>query len=190
MEQYVSRRRRSWTPLTQMDPVIHPSERHRSDMSLDLSGLTRKGVSKSTPQLTMKVTSTKSQMLSSFNIHVFIFGKVGSARKKKAKIHIGFEKEVNTATTENLERVLATQTPTSSRTTTTVTTRLNERILIEHTVTRLTLEVTAEKKFQAALCTRKTTHVFSICCSERRLYLRGGQARSICSSCRQAGQRS
>ena len=41
MEQYVSRRRRSWTPLTQMDPVIHLSERHRSDMLLDLSGMTR-----------------------------------------------------------------------------------------------------------------------------------------------------
>ena len=67
--------------------------------------------------------------------------------RKKAKIRISFEKEVNTATKENLERVLATQTPTSSRTTTTVKTRLNERILIEHTVTRLTLEVTAEKKF-------------------------------------------
>ena len=42
MEQYVSRRqRRCWTLLTQMDPVIHLSEGHRSDMLLDLSGLTR-----------------------------------------------------------------------------------------------------------------------------------------------------
>ena len=41
VEQCVSRRRRSWTPLTQMDPVIHLSERHRSDMLLDLSGLTQ-----------------------------------------------------------------------------------------------------------------------------------------------------
>ena len=38
MKQYVSRRRRCWTLLVQMDPVI---EGHRSDMQLDLSGLTR-----------------------------------------------------------------------------------------------------------------------------------------------------
>ena len=41
MKQYVSRRRRCWTLLTQMDRVIHLSEGHRSDMLLDLSGLTR-----------------------------------------------------------------------------------------------------------------------------------------------------
>ena len=41
MKQYVSRRRRCWTLLTQMDPVIHLSAGHRSDMLLDLSGLTR-----------------------------------------------------------------------------------------------------------------------------------------------------
>ena len=41
MKQYVSRRRRCWTLLTPMDPVIHLSEGHRSDMLLDLSGLTR-----------------------------------------------------------------------------------------------------------------------------------------------------
>ena len=41
MKQYVSRRRRCWTLLVQMDPVIHVSEGYRSDMLLDLSGLTR-----------------------------------------------------------------------------------------------------------------------------------------------------
>ena len=41
MKQYVSRRRRRWALLVQMDPVIHISEGHRSDMLLDLSGLTR-----------------------------------------------------------------------------------------------------------------------------------------------------
>ena len=41
MKQYVSRGRRCWALLTQMDPVIHLSEGHRSDMLLDLSGLTR-----------------------------------------------------------------------------------------------------------------------------------------------------
>ena len=41
MNPYVSRRRRCWTLLVQVDPVIHVSEGHRSDMLLDLSGLTR-----------------------------------------------------------------------------------------------------------------------------------------------------
>ena len=41
MKQNVSRRRRCWTLLTQMDPAIHLSEGHRSDMLLDLGGLTR-----------------------------------------------------------------------------------------------------------------------------------------------------
>ena len=41
MKQYVARRRRCWTLLVQMDPVIHLSEGHRSDVLLDLSGLTR-----------------------------------------------------------------------------------------------------------------------------------------------------
>ena len=41
MKQYVSRRRRCWTLLTQIDPAIHLREGHRSDMLLDLSGLTR-----------------------------------------------------------------------------------------------------------------------------------------------------
>ena len=41
MKQYVPRRRRCWILLVQMDPVIHLSEGHRSDMLLDLSGLAR-----------------------------------------------------------------------------------------------------------------------------------------------------
>ena len=41
MKQYVSRRRRCGTLLVQMNPVLHLSEGHRSDMLFDLSGLTR-----------------------------------------------------------------------------------------------------------------------------------------------------
>ena len=41
MNQYVSRRRRCWILLVQMDPVTHLGEGHRSDMLLDPSGLTR-----------------------------------------------------------------------------------------------------------------------------------------------------
>ena len=100
----------------------------------------------------MKGISTKSQMPSPLNNHAFIFGKVGSAREKKAKILIGFKKKVNTLAIEESGM------NTSSRTTITVTTRLNERILIEHIATRLTSEATKEKRFWAALSTRKMTH--------------------------------
>ena len=41
MKQCVLRRGRCWTQLVQLDPVIQLSEGHRSDMLLDLSGLTR-----------------------------------------------------------------------------------------------------------------------------------------------------
>ena len=41
MKQYVLRRRRCWTLLVQMDQESHLSERHGSDMPLDLRGLTR-----------------------------------------------------------------------------------------------------------------------------------------------------
>ena len=41
MKQYVSRRRRCWILLVQMDQVIHLSEGHQSDVLLDLSGLKR-----------------------------------------------------------------------------------------------------------------------------------------------------
>ena len=41
IKQNVSRRRRCWILLVQMGPVIHLSERHRLDMLLDLSSLTR-----------------------------------------------------------------------------------------------------------------------------------------------------
>ena len=40
MKQYVSRRRRCWTLLVQLDPVNHLIEGRRSDILLDLSGLT------------------------------------------------------------------------------------------------------------------------------------------------------
>ena len=102
MKQYVSRRRRSWTPLTQMDPVIHLSERHRSDMLLDLNGLTRKRRVEEQASINNESDFTKSQMPSSFNNHLFIFGKVGTARKKKAKILLGFGKKINTLAIENL----------------------------------------------------------------------------------------
>ena len=39
MKAYVSRRRRCWRLLEELDPEIKLSEGHRSDMLLDLSGL-------------------------------------------------------------------------------------------------------------------------------------------------------
>ena len=137
--QHCSRRRRSWTFLTQMDPVIHRGDRHLSDILLGLSGMTRE-----------KRVEEKASINSES-----VFVKVADTLViQHPRIHLREKSEapesskVNTAAMDNLERVLATQTPTSSRTTTTVTTRLNGRTLIEHTATRPSLEVTtAEKKF-------------------------------------------
>mgnify|MGYP000644818396 CR=1 FL=1 len=41
MQQYISRRRRSWKLLRELDPEIVLSEGHRADMLLDLAGLDR-----------------------------------------------------------------------------------------------------------------------------------------------------
>ena len=41
MQQYISRRRRCWILLTELDPEIALSEGHRADMLLDLAGLDR-----------------------------------------------------------------------------------------------------------------------------------------------------
>ena len=61
MKQYVSRRRRSWTLLVQIVPVIHHlSEGNPSDMPLDLGGL----------QSVTNETLTELPKLSSSNIHV------------------------------------------------------------------------------------------------------------------------
>ena len=70
MIQYVLRRRRCWTLLVKMDPVIHLSEGHRSKMLLDLSGLTRE------ERVMVQASINKLQMPSTFNIHVFISEKV------------------------------------------------------------------------------------------------------------------
>ena len=44
MTQYVSRRKRCWKLLKELDPEIELSEGHRADMLLDLSGLDRSGI--------------------------------------------------------------------------------------------------------------------------------------------------
>ena len=46
MNQYVSRRRRCWTLLVQMDPVTHLGEGHRSDMLLDPSSASSSRISR------------------------------------------------------------------------------------------------------------------------------------------------
>ena len=86
MKQYVSRRRRCWTRLAQMDPVIHLSEGHRSDMLLDLSGLTREErvmVQASISNVTNAIL-TELMTPSSFNIHALISQKVRDERRAKA----------------------------------------------------------------------------------------------------------
>ena len=41
MQQYISRRKRCWKLLKELDPEIMLSEGHRADMLLDLAGLDR-----------------------------------------------------------------------------------------------------------------------------------------------------
>ena len=82
MRQYVSRRRRCWTLLTRVDPVIHLSEGHRSDMLLDLSGLTRE---ERVMVQASDATLTELPKLSKSNIHVFTSGRAKDERRAKAK---------------------------------------------------------------------------------------------------------
>ena len=155
MKPYVSRRRCCWTLMTQIDPVTHVSERHRSDVLLDLSGLTREERGADLNEQ-MNVILTKLRMLSSFNIHVFTFEKVVSARRENAKTEanvettqtlVGFRRKVNIVAVTNLEQVPFTQTP--LKITVMTTTQSNWQMLIKHT--------TSEKKLWTAMTTRKTT---------------------------------
>ena len=75
MKQYVSRRRRCWTLLTQIDPPKHHSEGHRSDMLLDLIGLSH--------EERLSVTNailTDLPKPSSYNIHVFTSERVSKGK--------------------------------------------------------------------------------------------------------------
>ena len=142
-----------------MDPVIHRSERHRSDMLLDLSGLTRKRRVEEQASINNESDFDKvadADVIQQSRVHLRESRKRPKEKGKDPhRLREGGKHSDNGKSGTSACSSAFQQTSTSSRTTTTGTTRLNKRILIEHTVTRLTLEVTAEKKFWAALSTRK-----------------------------------
>ena len=122
MKQYVSRRRRCWILLVQRGPVIHLSEGHRSDMLLDLRGLTREE-RVMVQRLRWVTNAILTELLtpSSFNIHVSISEKVKDEQRPKAKTDsnvliiqafVGFadKAKANTLASGNLEQVLITRT--------------------------------------------------------------------------------
>ena len=126
----------------------------------------------------MKVTSTESQMLSSFNIHVFVFEKVGSARKKKGKdLHQlregGKHRDNGKSGTsacyanfnfiEDYDHGGNTVEPADTHRTHSDPSDLWRRL----------------QRSSRLRCLRERRHVSSICCSERRPHFRSGQARSL-----------
>ena len=125
MKQYVSRRRRCWILLVQMDPVIHHSEGHRWDMSLDLSGLIRE------------------EKLSSSSIHVY----ERRAKAETIQTLVGFAEKAKAGTlaAENLERVLITRTSLRITIITTLKTWMNPQTLVKPRTTRSILGAMTEK---------------------------------------------
>ena len=85
MKQYVPRRRRCWTLVTQMDPVMHLSEGRRPDLLLDLTGLTREERVRVQALISNEAILTELQTQSSFNIHESTSGRIKDEQRAKAK---------------------------------------------------------------------------------------------------------
>ena len=65
-----------------MDPLMHLSEGHRSDMLLGLSGLTRE----ERAMVQASINNERDFDKVAFNIHVFTFEKAVRTRKERAKM--------------------------------------------------------------------------------------------------------
>ena len=164
MKQYVSQRRRCLTHLTQMDPVIHLSEGHRSDMLLDLSGLTRE--ERVMVQASINIERDFERVADDLiiqhpRIHFRESRKRAKGRQRRnqtwrPQTFVGFRRKVNTLGVKNLEQVPIMQTSRPLKITVMMTTRSNQQMVIKHTTTLVTLEVTLEKKLWTAMATRKT----------------------------------
>ena len=169
MKQCVSRRRRCWTSLVQMDPVIHLSEGHRSDMLLDLSGLTRE--ERVMVQASMNNERDFDRVAEALIIqhphtHLRVSqrrvkgkGKDGSKRgdNPNTRFFRGQKGRANTQAAENLEQVPITRITLPLKITIMMTTRLIPQMPIKHTTIRLTLEVATEKKLWTMMMMRQMT---------------------------------
>ena len=87
MKNYVSRRRRCWALLTQMDRV------EKSWIGIDENAFL-----------------TKLRMLSTYNVHVFTFEKAANAKLVTTKRFVGFRRKANTPAMEIWKQVPITRT--------------------------------------------------------------------------------
>ena len=159
MKQYVSRRRHYWTLLVEMDLVIHLSEGHRSDMLLDLIGLTRDERVMVQASINNERDFTELPKPSSIKnprIHLREKSETceGKSQRRVKNVEtiqtlVGFAEKAraNTPTAENLEQVPITRTTRQLKISIRMTTRLNPQMATKQTSIQLTLELTTEKKF-------------------------------------------
>ena len=119
MKLYVSRRRRCWTLLVQMDPVVLLGEGHRSDMLLDPSGLTRE--ERVMVQASVSNDPDFDRVAEALIILASISRKTKDEQRAKAKTDSNVltiqtlggsakKAKANTLVAENLERVPSTRT--------------------------------------------------------------------------------
>ena len=167
MKQYVSRRRRCWTLLTRMDPVMHLSGGHRSDMLLDLSGLTRE--ERVMVQASINKERDFDQLADALIIQRPRIHLRESRKSTKAKGKDGMKSndtinirrlsrtKTQTPETENWEQVLVTQTSLLLKITVTTTAKLKQQMRIKHITIQLTLEAKAAKKPCTARTVRNMT---------------------------------
>ena len=170
MKQHVSRRRRCWTLLVQMDPVIHLSDGHRSDMLLDLSGLTReKRVMVQASIGNERDFDRVADALIIQHPRIHLRERVKDERRAKAKTDskvltlqtlVGFAEKVkvNTPAAENPERVPVTRTSLPLKITIIMRkTWMNLQTPIKPTMTQLTPGAITEKKLWTTTMIGKTT---------------------------------
>ena len=168
IKQYVSRRRRSWTLLTQMDPVIDLSEGHRSDMLLDLSGLTLEERVMVQASISNECDFDRVAKLSSSNFRVYISGRTKDERRATAKKDsnvltiqtlAGFAGKANTLAVKILERVPITRTSSPLKITIISLMKIwmNVQTPIKPTMTQSIPEAMTEKRPQTTMTTRKMT---------------------------------
>ena len=139
-----------------MDPGIHPSEGHRSDVLLDLSGLPREERVMDRLQSVTKATLTELPKPSSSNIARSHHLRDRQRRAKgdgfkRIQTLVGFRRKVNTLAAENLERTSVQDYDYFDED------KMNLQTPIKPTMPQLTLEAMTKKKLWTMMITRKKT---------------------------------
>ena len=151
-----------------MDPVIHLSEGHRSDMLLDLSGLTREErLMVSASISNVRDFDRVAEALTIQHPRIHLRERDEGREKAKTGSNVltvktpdGFAEkaEANTLAVEKLERVPITRTSPPLKITmiTMKKTWMNPQTLIKPTLTQLIPEAMTEKKLRVTMMTSKT----------------------------------